>query len=58
LPRAPLVGVEVTPYPDWYFFLVTMGLYFNLNVAALAMPIILWMIVCRQDLGRLGLTKS
>jgi len=47
----PLIGgLSMSPYPDWYFFLVTLGLYFNLNVAALVMPVVVWVILCRREI--------
>ena len=52
-PRPPGMTLSVGPYPDWVFFLVSLGFYFTLNVATLALPIILWAIICWREIGEL-----
>ena len=50
LARPLIEGLSMSPYPDWYFFLVTLGLYFNLNVAAMVMPVAVWVILCSREI--------
>jgi hypothetical protein len=50
-PRPPGLELSVAPYPGWYFFVVSLGFYFTLNVAMLALPIVLWVLVCWREIG-------
>jgi hypothetical protein len=50
-PRSPGLVLSVAPYPDWLFFLLSLGFYFTLNVAMLALPVVLWVIVCWREIG-------
>jgi hypothetical protein len=51
-PREPGLVLSKAPYPDWYFFIVSIGFYFVLNVAMLAMPVILWLVISRRDVSQ------
>jgi hypothetical protein len=52
-PRPPGMVLSVEPYPEWCFFLLSVGIYFTLNVATLALPIILWILFCWREIGEL-----
>lgn len=48
-PRDPGLVLSKPPYPAWYFFIVSLGFYFVLNVAMLVLPIIVWLVTCRRE---------
>lgn len=50
-PRPPGLAINAEPYSTWYFFLLSLGFYFSLNVAMLALPVILWIVVCWRQIG-------
>lgn len=50
-PRPLGLELSVSPYPGWYFFIVSLGFYFTLNVAMLALPVVLWVLVCWREIG-------
>jgi hypothetical protein len=52
-PRPPGAVLSVEPYPEWYFFLLSVGFYFIVNVATLALPIILWIPFYWREIGEL-----
>jgi hypothetical protein len=45
------LAINAEPYSTWYFFLLSLGFYFSLNVAMLALPVILWIVVCWRQIG-------
>ena len=47
------LGMELSvgPLPEWQFFLLSLGLYFTLNVAMLALPVVLWVLICWREIS-------
>ena len=52
LPQPPDFPTTAHPYPRVYFHAVTFAFYLATIVAPMAMPVVLWVVVCRKALFR------
>jgi hypothetical protein len=52
LPQPPDFPTTAHPYPRAYFHAVTFAFYLATIVAPMAMPVVLWVVVCRKALFR------
>jgi hypothetical protein len=50
LPLPPDFPLNVSPYPLWYFHLVTFAAYLGALIAPLAMPAIIWVVTCHKEI--------
>jgi hypothetical protein len=50
LPPPPDFRLNAIPYPAWYFHLVTFVSYLVILVAPLAMPVIVWFVICNKEI--------
>ena len=50
LPKPPDFPTTAHPYPRAYFHAITFAFYLTTIVAPMAMPVVLWGVVCRREL--------
>ncbi len=53
LPLPPNFPINASPFPIWYFHLITFANYLVVLVAPLALPIVIWLIACHRDVRAL-----